>query len=329
MKSTKIVLFSLFSVLSLESAIAEVINTQKAEKIVNIGQVNGNVIGISDETVKMLVTNFERQHKADAETIKQYEQMINDLRHGNVNASVSSIQAAFAALKKGDNSLAEALFEKSAEEELKKARESNKQAAKAFRNLGTLRWWDSQKALTAYRRATELDPDNTDGWNQLGHLLNRAGDLDETITAYKKVLALGETHQDQQEIAIALGNLGNVYQTRGELDKAIEFHQQALTLDEALGNKQGMAEDYGNLGNVYKTRGELDKAIEFHQKALMLNEALGRKEGMATAYGNLGSVYEQKGNTTEAKRYYQQSIELFKYIGSPMEKKVQGWLDKL
>ena len=114
--------------------------------------------------------------------------------------------------------------------------------------------------MQAYRRATQLDPGNADGWNQLGHLLTRVGDLDAAMAAYNTVLSLGEQHNEQQDIAAAYGNLGIVYQTRGDLDQAIDFYLKALKLDEALGNKEGMANQYGNLGIVYKTRGELDKA---------------------------------------------------------------------
>ncbi|WP_411726803.1 tetratricopeptide repeat protein [Methyloglobulus sp.] len=43
---------------------------------------------------------------------------------------------------------------------------------------------NTQEALQAYRRATGLDPDNADGWNNLGHLLACVGDLGEAIAAY-------------------------------------------------------------------------------------------------------------------------------------------------
>ena len=131
---------------------------------------------------------------------------------------------------------------------------------------------NTQEALQAYRRATQLDPGNADGWNMSGLLLARVGDLTEAMAAYNTVLALGEQHSNKLEIAAAYSNLGNVYQTRGDLDKAIEFYQKALKLHEALGSKGGMAANYGNLGLVYQMRGDLGLAIEFFQKALKLME---------------------------------------------------------
>ena len=199
------------------------------------------------------------------------------------------------------------------------SKQQAQQTAQAYRNLGALAFLDNtQEALQAYRQATQLDPDNADGWNQLGHLLDRIGDLDEAITAYNTVLTLGKQHGDNQEIVAAYGNLGIAYQTRGDLDKAIEFHQKALTLFEALDNKEGMANAYGNLGDVYQTRGDLDKAIEFHQKTLTLDEALGNKEGMAIAnqYGNLGNVYYTRGDLDKAIEFHQKALTLFEALGS-------------
>ncbi|MCX7108586.1 MAG: tetratricopeptide repeat protein [Proteobacteria bacterium] len=308
--------------------------------------------GISKEEVDKIVAVYAKQHQLDTEQIKALTTAITDLSQGKgVSGTASQIKEAIDALKQGQVTQAKALFI----QETQRVELAAKQGAEAYRNLGALAYLDNtQEALQAYRRATQLDPGNADGWNQLGHLLSRVGDLDAAIAAYNTVLALGEKRNDRQEIAAAYGNLGivyktrgdldkaiefyqkalklnedlgskegmaanygnlgNVYQTRGELDKAIEFHQKALKLNEDLGSKEGMAAAYGNLGVVYKTRGDLDKAIEFHQKALKLDEELGRKEGMANQYGNLGNVYKLKGNKTEAKRYYRMSIKLFKSL---------------
>jgi tetratricopeptide (TPR) repeat protein len=266
------------------------INTQTINNSGTVQQADTiNNYGISDETLQIILADYKQKQKADAEQLKQYKQMLEDLRSGKVDASPSAIEAAFAALQKGDTSLAESLFEKLVEEELKKAAESNKNAANALRNLGTLRWWESQKALAAYQRATELDPDNADDWNRLGLLLCRTGKLNEAIAAYQTVLKLGLVHQNPKEISWAFCKLGNVYRTSNELDKAIKMYGKALAIDEQMDNKLYIAEDYSLLG----------------------------------------TVYEQKCNKAEAKLYWQKSLELYKYIGSPNEKLVQKWLDDL
>jgi tetratricopeptide (TPR) repeat protein len=361
----------------------------------------------SKEEIDKIVAIYAQQHKLDTEQIKSLAAAVTALSQGkDVIGTESQIQAAMAALAQGNSAQAKALFEK----ETQRVELAAKQGAEAYRNLGALAFLDNtQEALHAYRRATELDPDNADSWNQLGALLMRIGDLDEAIAVYNKVLALGKTHRDQEKIAWAYGNLGiiyarrgdldkaidfqkkslkldeglgrkvgiarsygnlgNIYQIRGELDKAIEFYlktlkvfeelddkegvanvygnlgtayknrgeldkaiefqQKALVIDERMSNKQGMSEEYSNLGTIYGMRGELDKAIEFFLKALTIDKSINIKEGMAVDYQNLGAIYDLKGNKPEAKRYWQMSLELYKQLGSPNAKKVQGWLDAL
>ena len=274
--------------------------------------------GMTPESVSQIVTTLINKSQLDLqvkdEQIKSLTEAVTALSKGQgIDASPAELNTALAALAQGNTALAKSLFANAAE----KAEKQAKQGAEAYRNLGALAFLDNtQEALQAYRRATQLDPGNADGWNQLGGLFFRVGDLNEAIAAYNTVLALGEQHDDKDEIAVGYGNLGNVYLTHGDVDKALEVYQKALRLDEALGDKEGMARNYGNLGNVYLQRGDMDKAIEFYRKALVLNESLGRKEGMANIYGNLGNVYLQRGDMDKAIEFYQNALKLDEELGS-------------
>ena len=192
----------------------------------------GNVAinyGISKEEVDKIVAVYAKQHELDTEQIKALTKAITDLSQGKgVSGTASQIKEAIDALKQGQVTQAKALFI----QETQRVELAAKQGAEAYRNLGALAYLDNtQEALQAYRRATQLDPGNAEGWNQLGGLLLRVGELDAAVAAFNTVLALGERHSDKEAIAAAYNNLGIVYQTRGELDQAIEFHQKALKLN--------------------------------------------------------------------------------------------------
>jgi tetratricopeptide (TPR) repeat protein len=298
------------------------------EKEVNISSKTAETTASIQQIVATLTKQHQPELQAKDEQLKAALTVaVNAVKTGQgIGANESERNAALAAMAQGNTTLAKTLFAKATH----KGEQDALQTAESYRNLGVLAFLDNtQEALQSYRRATQLDPDNTDGWIRLGYLLIRVGDLTEAIAVYNTVSTLGEKHGLKQEIAAAYENSGNVYQTLGDLDKAIEFQQKSLKLYEDLGRVEGMALNYGNLGNVYLTRGDLDKAIEFQQKALKLDEDLGNKEGMAIDYGNLGNVYKLQGNKTEAKRYYLMSIELFKQLGSPNVKAVQTLLGAL
>jgi len=77
-------------------------------------------------------------------------------------------------------------------------RAANKEAAETARHRGALAFLhDTHKALAAYRRATELDPENAKVWNGLGHLLVRTGALDKAAAAYRTVASLGQATNDR------------------------------------------------------------------------------------------------------------------------------------
>ncbi len=190
------------------------------------------------------------------------------------------------------------------------------EGAAAARHIGAQAFLhDTSKALAAYREAVALDPDDPDGWNELGHLLDRTGDLDGAAEAYNRVLSLGNRTADRATIAVATGNLGTVYETLGDLNRAEEMHRKSLELNEAQGRKAGMAAAYGNLGNLYQIRGEFDRAEEMYRKSLYIDEALGRKEGMANQYGNLGILYQTRGDLDRAEEMYRKSLEIDEALG--------------
>ena len=107
-------------------------------------------------------------------------------------------------------------------------------AAQLYRGRGALAYANNtHESLGHYQRATQLDPNNIEGWNQLGHLHQRLGELEQAMKDYKKVndLATEPTHK-----AIAYGNMGLVFKTQGDLGQAQDSWQRALVLFTELGS---------------------------------------------------------------------------------------------
>ena len=240
------------------------------ERIYNDGGGQGGTIGGVTFDANKVVDQLVESHRRELASLKQlsgHEQRAQqqqeqiDVLTEAVNALVkqkeqsdtpAAIEAALARLTQGKTAEAEAIFQEVLDRKAAEGSVAHTEAAAAARHLGALAFLhDTRKALGAYRRAVELDPGNADGWNQLGRLLYRTGDLNDAEAMYRKALGLNEELGSKEGVAIAHRNLGNVYSTRGDLDQAEAMYRKALGLSEELGRKEGMAANYGNLGNVY------------------------------------------------------------------------------
>ena len=294
----------------------------------HIGDTHHHGLSVED-AMKLAEKLAAEKGEKDAQVIKSLQETIQALAQQNTEKY--DIQQAFDLLAQGNTAKAEEVFASIADEAKRKGKEANIKEAEALRHLGSLVFLhDTKKAFAAYQRSTELDPENWDGWNNLGHLYHRIGELENAGNAYMAVQKLSLLQLNREGEAAAYGNLGNVYKTQGDLKRSVEFHEKALTIDKELGNKEGMASQYGNLGNVYRIQGDLRRAIEFHEKALAIDKELGRKEGMAANYGNLGNVYRIQGDLKRAIEYWKQSLALFQQLGAKDEiAMVQSWIDEV
>ena len=299
-------------------------NVNQGRQNLQVGQASGDVhyhagaqIDVN-EFVKTLLEARPREQEAASsrinELIQGHEETHQQIRQLTIAVSAlleqrsepdkpPGIDDALEQLSRGETDAAEALFAEILERKKAEGKASLKEAAAAARNIGALAYLhDTDKALSAYTQAVELDPDDPEGWNMLGRLRLRVGNLQGAEEACERVLALGNRRSDKSFIAVAYGNLGIVYGTLGDLTKAEEFFRKSLALNEELGRKEGMARDYANLGHVYQSRGDLAKACEAWDKSRRLFLDLGATDS-AKEVGHLmdeaGCGQEEAGKQDE------------------------------
>jgi tetratricopeptide (TPR) repeat protein len=189
------------------------------------------------ETLEQQLKKAGLREQESQDTIKALREAVTALaKKKELPDAPPGIDRALKQLAEGNAAAAETIFRDVAEKEEAEGKAANKEAAEAFRHLGALAFLhDTNKALDAYRRSTELDPENAKGWNQLGHLLLRKGELQAAESAYRKVAELGESSNDPALLAVAYGNLGIVYEIRGDLDQTVAMYNKALVLFQTVG----------------------------------------------------------------------------------------------
>jgi tetratricopeptide (TPR) repeat protein len=116
--------------------------------------------------------------------------------------------------------------------------------------------WKNEIIL--WKTTLERTPNSPMGYNNLGVVYERKGQLDKAEEYFKKAIEL------DKNFVLAYNNLGLVYGKKGQLNKAEEYFKKAIKLD------KNYIEAYNNLGIVYEIEGNLNKAEKCYKRVIEL-----------------------------------------------------------
>lgn len=148
------------------------------------------------------------------------------------------------------------------------------------------------EAVSSYRQAISLAPDDPELHNNLGVAFKELGAFAEAESSVRTALNLRPSYP------MAYNNLGNILRAQGKSDQAVQCYRKALDLNPRL------AMAYNNLGNVCKELTQYEASLEAYQKAVECDPTL--KE----AFLNAGSLLVDLGSYSEALDYLWQAVEL-------------------
>ena len=157
----------------------------------------------------------------------------------------------------------------------------------------------SQEAITAYRKAVELKPDDAIYWNTLAALYVGVGDNAAGMRALERSIAIAPGPE-------ALTNLGELEYQAGDYAAAVDLHTRATVLAPT---------DYlpwGNLGNaLLADPATADKARAAFRKAATLAQGYtATRPADGTALAALGWFLVNLGRTGEAREMLMRSEQL-------------------
>ncbi|TRZ52873.1 MAG: tetratricopeptide repeat protein, partial [Dehalococcoidia bacterium] len=164
-----------------------------------------------------------------------------------------------------------------------------------------------KKAIEAYQKAIEAQPDSGLAYFYLGAIYEQSGKRQKAYGALEKSVEFDQCNPD------ALNYLGYMYADDGiELNKAQGLIEQALKID------PDNAAYTDSLGWVYFKKGMLDEALVEVEKAAGLIED-------AEVFEHLGDIYRVKGQLNKAEEAWKKSLELNPERKSAQEK-LKQWL---
>jgi tetratricopeptide (TPR) repeat protein len=223
----------------------------------------------------------DRQSKID-DWVKKYRELEKRLEQKEGQNKI--VAKAKKKLNDGDLEGAETLLVQSYESHLEQIEKERKSAASDAFDLAGIKSLklDYQGAFEYYKKAVEMDPDNSRYLNNFGHQLTIMGDLQTARPYCEKALeirkkVLGEEHPDTAE---SFNNIGYLLQAMGDLQAARPYCEKALEIrKKVLGEEHpDTAESLNNIGYLLQAMGDLQAARPYYEKALgILTKSLGKE----------------------------------------------------
>ncbi len=133
--------------------------------------------------------------------------------------------------------------------------------AKRLNNAGVVAYHNGryEQALELFRRAIELYPEFTEGYNNLGLTHTEMNEEEKATEAFKRAIEL------DPNLAATYNNLGYAFYRLGSYTEAIEMYQ------EAIGRSKHNSSAYTNLGNAYYKQDKIEEAIQAWNTALQID----------------------------------------------------------
>ena len=147
-------------------------------------------------------------------------------------------------------------------------------------------------SIEAYSKALAIKPNYTAAYYNMGNALKEQGKLEEAIEAYNKALAIKPDHSD------ASYNMAYTFQEQGKLEEAIATYKKVLAI------KPDYVDAYNNMGNALKEQGKLEEAIAAYNKALAI------KPDYVDAYNNMGVALKEQYKLGEAIEAYKKALAI-------------------
>src|SRR5438874_5011598 len=161
-----------------------------------------------------------------------------------------------------------------------------------------------KNAITAYRRAIELDRDNLDAIRGLAQNLMNDGQTDAALEQYK-VIAEANPEDWQTYLRIA-----DIYRKSGKFDLALENLKKAQTMA-----PDSLEAPY-NIAAVYQAQGRYDEAIQVLQDLLKKSEkpdnsyTQPEKNNRSVFLERLGTIYRDNNNNPQALETFRKMLAL-------------------
>lgn len=175
---------------------------------------------------------------------------------------------------------------------------------------------DYPAAERYYRRAVELQPENTRYLNDAGEMAYTMAHYAEAEPLIRRAMAIDEDSYGKNHPSVArdLNNLAQLLKATNRLAEAEPLMQWALAIDEASYGKDHptVARDLNNLAGLLQATNRMTDAEPLMSRSLAINEASYGVDHprVAILLNNLAQLFQATNRITEAEPMYRRALAI-------------------
>jgi tetratricopeptide (TPR) repeat protein len=180
-------------------------------------------------------------------------------------------------------------------------------------------------AVHLYRQTTAQNPQDNQGWLDLGDAAATSGLTSEAENAYRRYLSLANEIADNL-YARAMGNnrLGDILKVQGRLPEALEYFKASLDITQSLADtdpdnvlvQANLSIAIARIGDVHMEQNNLPEALGSYGKAVAVAQRLVEANGeklewqslLVTWYTRIGYVQFTDANFPAAHTFYEMAL---------------------
>jgi tetratricopeptide (TPR) repeat protein len=291
------------------------------------------------------IVELEAKADLDRQTIARFSIAYQDLAaRAEEPGAAPAIKHAVVKAAAGDTAAARSIYAEIVSRKLKEGTEAIKEAAEAARNWGALAYLDdTQEAIEAYQKATQLDPADTWSWIFLGRLYQRAGNLTDAEQAFQNARDAAERVGNQRDVMVADNSLGDARVAKGDLAGAMAAYEAGLATATKLAMQdpsnaewqRDLTVSFIKIGDVQRARGNLDAALKAYQDGLDIAEKLAARDpsntqwqrDLSVGFERIGDVQRARGNLDAALKAYQEDLAIAEKLAAQDPSNMQWQYD--
>lgn len=146
----------------------------------------------------------------------------------------------------------------------------------------------------------------------LARVFEQAREPGRARKTYEEHLALSGAQGNQRMTATALGRLGELRRCQGDLDASLEAWMRAVAIWQEVQEEGRAADLLTRVGAVFQEKGEYGEAESAYQGSLEIHRRRDDPVGMATSLNNLGNVALRQMGRDEAVARYSEALDFFR-----------------